>query len=106
MKTSLWVVMLLIVAWLSFLIGYAVSSHTGYKHRVAETPAGVGGYGAPAGGYGAPSGGYGAPAAGGYGAPAAGGYGAPAAGGYGAPAVSPAPAGPPGVPTYEVSPGE
>ncbi|GAB4419414.1 MAG: hypothetical protein OHK0032_15300 [Thermodesulfovibrionales bacterium] len=76
MKNSLWVIIVIVAAFLGFLIGYSVSSYTGYKS--------VGmGAGAPA------AGGYGAPTAGGYGSPA----GAPAAGGYGAPAPA-APAAP------------
>jgi len=65
MKNSLWVIIVIVAAFLGFLIGYSVSSYTGYKKV---------GMGA------------GAPAAGGYGAPG----GAPAAGGYGAPGGAPA----------------
>ncbi len=57
-KSSLWVVIVVITAWIAFLFGYAVSSHTGG----AKTGAG----GAPAA-ESAGAGGYGAPAAGGYG---------------------------------------
>jgi len=73
MKNSLWVIIVIVAAFLGFLIGYSVSSYTGYK-KVGM------GAGAPA------AGGYGAPAGGGYGAPG----GAPAAGGYGAPGGAPA----------------
>ncbi len=65
MKNSLWVIIVIVAAFLGFLIGYSVSSYTGYK-RVGM--------------------GAGAPAAGGYGAPG----GTPSAGGYGAPAGVPA----------------
>jgi hypothetical protein len=64
-KTSLWIVVVVAAAWIGFLMGYAVSSHTGGKQVVAGKPAGAG----------ADAGGYGAADAGGYGAPAAGGYG-------------------------------
>ena len=60
MKSSLWVVILIVGVWLGFLFGYAVSSHTGPSQRAvaveAEAQAGAGGYGgsggASAGGYG------------------------------------------------------
>ena len=50
MKTSLWVVIVVVAVWLGFLFGYAVSSHTGGAKQVhGETPAaesaGAGGYG-------------------------------------------------------------
>lgn len=77
MKTRLWIVLLVVVAWTSFLIGYSVSALTGTKGSAGGAAAG-GGYGVAAGGSGAGAGGYGAPA-GGSGA-GAGGYGAPAAG--------------------------
>lgn len=49
-KTSLWIVVIVTVAWIGFLMGYAVSSHTGGAKQVAAgTPAaesaGAGGYG-------------------------------------------------------------
>jgi len=49
-KTSLWIILLLTVAWIGFLMGYAVSSHTGgAKTPVDGAPAaesaGAGGYG-------------------------------------------------------------
>ncbi len=88
MKTSLAIIVCVVVVILGFLTVYS------QQHDMvaqAQGQAAGGGYGAApaAGGYGAApaAGGYGAPAAGGYGAPAAGGYGAPAAGGYGAPAA-------------------
>ncbi|OGK85360.1 MAG: hypothetical protein A2X52_03025 [Candidatus Rokubacteria bacterium GWC2_70_16] len=91
MSTSLWIVMVIVVAWTSFLIGYGVSALTAVKQQPAAevsapgggygaaregAPAAAGGYGeaksrgkSPAGGYGearpgsrAPAGGYGAPA--------------------------------------------
>lgn len=55
-RASLWIVVGVAAVWVSFLIGYAVSSHTGGS--LAEGPkAAAGGYGkvpekAPAGGYG------------------------------------------------------
>ncbi len=82
MKTSLAIIVCVVVVILGFLTVYSQQ-----HDMVAQTQgqSAGGGYGAApaAGGYGA------APAAGGYGAaPAAGGYGAaPAAGGYGAPAA-------------------
>ncbi len=88
MKSSLWVILLVLVSIVSFIIGYSLapteldvvrhSTKTSFQdHEKGKYgPEGSGGYGSPAaGGYGAPIGGYGAPA-GGYGAPA-GGYGAP-----------------------------
>jgi len=87
MKASLWIIIIILVAILSFLVGYGLAPR---EINIAGVPAGgitpgygggAGGYGAPAGGYGSPAGGYGVPA-GGYGAPA-GGYGAPPSGGYG-----------------------
>ena len=56
-KTSLWIVIVVTGAWIGFLFGYAVSSHTGVKPASAEKAA-AGGYGrvpakgAAAGGYG------------------------------------------------------
>ena len=70
MKTRLWIVLLIVVAWTGFLIGYSVSALTGVKPPAAEvkgaggdagaaeeSEAGAGGYGAGrpkagAGGYG------------------------------------------------------
>jgi hypothetical protein len=49
MRTSLWIVIVVVGLWLGFLFGYAVSSHTGGKGVAAssaEVPA------ASAGGYG------------------------------------------------------
>lgn len=82
MKTRLWIVLLVVVAWTSFLIGYSVSALTGTKRSAGGVTATGGGYGAASGGAGAAAGGYGAPA-GGSGA-GAGGYGAPAGRGSGA----------------------
>ncbi len=64
MKTGLWIVLLVAVAWTSFLIGYGVSALTGVKRPTVEVTATGGGYGAAAGGSGAAAGGYGAPAGG------------------------------------------
>ncbi len=49
-KTYLWIVLIVTAAWIGFMMGYAVSSHTGGAKPVAEgTPAtesaGAGGYG-------------------------------------------------------------
>ena len=61
-RNSLWIVLLVAAAWIGFLLGYAVSSHTGAKSVAATAPA--------AGGYGQPSGAETkAPAAGAYGQP-------------------------------------
>lgn len=72
-KTSLWIVVVVVAAWIGFMLGYSMSVHTGAKPAQAGTPA------AASGGYGgakpAASGGYGG------GNPAAGAK--PAAGGYG-----------------------
>ncbi len=89
MKSSLWIILLILVAIVSFLIGYSLAPTdvSVVRHgAVGQKPASAGGgYGGSGGGYGASSGGYGAPT-GGYGAPT-GGYGAPT-GGYGAPTGS------------------
>lgn len=49
MRTSLWVVMVVVAMWLGFLFGYAVSSHSGTKGAAAPSAeaseAGAGGYG-------------------------------------------------------------
>lgn len=49
-KTSLWMVVIVATAWIGFLTGYAVSSHSGGAKPVAEgapaaESAGAGGYG-------------------------------------------------------------
>jgi len=49
-KTSLWIVVVVTATWIGFLMGYAVSSHSGGAKQVAGgTPAaesaGAGGYG-------------------------------------------------------------
>lgn len=67
-KTSLWIVVVVVAAWISFMLGYSLSASTGAKPAQAGAPA-------------VASGGYGGsvkPAAGGYGGgakPATGGYG-------------------------------
>ena len=43
-RNSLWIVVVVAVAWIGFLLGYAVSSHTGAKPASAQAPA-AGGYG-------------------------------------------------------------
>ncbi len=79
MKSGLWFVFVVVALFIGFLLGYSVSSYTGYKKVAGYVEeVGAGGYGGEeAGGYGGGAGGYGA-GAGGYGA-GAGGYGA---GGY------------------------
>lgn len=49
-RTSLWIVMMVTAAWIGFLMGYSVSSHTGGAKPAADRPqaaesAGAGGYG-------------------------------------------------------------
>jgi len=49
-KTSLWIVLIVTAAWIGFLMGYAVSSHSGGAKPVAgeaaaAESAGAGGYG-------------------------------------------------------------
>ncbi len=61
-KTSLWIVVVVVAAWIGFMLGYSVSAHTGAKPAQAGAPA------AASGGYGGTK-----PATGGK--PAAGGYG-------------------------------
>lgn len=51
MRTSLWSVIVVVAAWIGFLLGYAASSHSGLKGRGAETPAAEAAR-PPAGGYG------------------------------------------------------
>lgn len=51
MRTSLWSVIVVVAAWIGFLLGYAVSSHSGAKGRGADRPAAEAA-GPPAGGYG------------------------------------------------------
>jgi hypothetical protein len=58
MKNSLWLIIVIVVGFTGFLIGYSVSSYTGYQ-TVDKGYAG----GAEAGGYGGEAGGYGAEAA-------------------------------------------
>jgi tetrahydromethanopterin S-methyltransferase subunit D len=60
MKTSLWIVLLVAVAWASFLIGYSVSALTGGTPPATAVTAGSGGYGATREGPAAGAGGYGA----------------------------------------------
>src|SRR3972149_2525908 len=48
MKTRLWIVLLIVVAWTSFLIGYSVSALTGVKPPAAEVK-GAGGHARAAG---------------------------------------------------------
>jgi hypothetical protein len=48
-KTNLWIVLIVTAAWIGFLMGYAVSSHTGGNQATVGAPAaesaGAGGYG-------------------------------------------------------------
>ena len=49
-KTSLWIVVVVAASWIGFLMGYAVSSHTGGAKTTAgaeraPVSAGAGGYG-------------------------------------------------------------
>lgn len=50
-KTSLWIIVVIAAAWIGFLLGYAMSAHTGAKTLAGETPAAES-TGASAGGYG------------------------------------------------------
>ena len=45
MKTSLWIVLLVVVAWVAFLIGYSVSALTGMQTSGRPAPAIAAGYG-------------------------------------------------------------
>lgn len=49
MRTSLWMVIIVVGLWLGFLFGYAVSSHSGIKGAAAPSAeaseASAGGYG-------------------------------------------------------------
>lgn len=48
MRTSLWMVIIVVAVWLGFLFGYAVSSHSGSKGAPAaavEAAPSAGGYG-------------------------------------------------------------
>ena len=72
-KSSLWIVVVVVAAWIGFMLGYSMSVHTGAKPAQAGAPAAAsGGYGgakpAASGGYGGGNPATGAkPAAGGYG---------------------------------------
>jgi hypothetical protein len=61
MKSSLWVVIVVVALFTGFLIGYSVSSYTGIQ-KVGQGLSGgteAGGYGEETGGYGEEAGGYG-----------------------------------------------
>ncbi|MEE8429716.1 MAG: hypothetical protein V3S16_00525 [Candidatus Desulfatibia sp.] len=61
MKSSLWVVIVVVALFTGFLIGYSVSSYTGFQ-KIGQGLSGgteAGGYGGETGGYGADTGGYG-----------------------------------------------
>ncbi len=65
MKSSLWVVIVVVALFTGFLIGYSVSSYTG-SQKVGQGLSGgteAGGYGEETGGYGEEAGGYGTEAA-------------------------------------------
>lgn len=66
MKSSLWVVIVVVVLFTGFLIGYSVSSYTGIQNVGKGLSGGTeaGGYGEETGGYGADTGGYGSEAEG------------------------------------------
>ena len=55
-KSSLWIVVVVAASWIGFLMGYAMSAHTGGAKTVAGAEAGAGAEHAPvsagAGGYG------------------------------------------------------
>lgn len=51
-KSSLWIVIVVAAAWIGFLMGYAVSSHTGGAKPVAGAAAEHAPVSAGAGGYG------------------------------------------------------
>ena len=56
MKTSFWIVLLVVVAWVAFLIGYSVSALTGMQgSSTPSAPSLAGGYGAPRGAQASPS---------------------------------------------------
>lgn len=48
-KTALWIILIVTSTWIGFMMGYAVSSHTGGKQLAERAPAsesaGAGGYG-------------------------------------------------------------
>lgn len=61
MKSSIWVVIVIVALFTGFLIGYSVSSYTGIQ-KIGKGLSGgteAGGYGEETGGYGADTGGYG-----------------------------------------------
>lgn len=51
-KSSLWIVIVVAAAWIGFLLGYAVSAHTGGAQAVAGAEAEQAPVSAGAGGYG------------------------------------------------------
>jgi hypothetical protein len=82
MKSGVWVMIMIVVAALSFLIGYSLAPRYEAPGKVSTSGSAPGGSG---GGYGSDqeSGGYGSEDSGGYGAEDSGGYGAEDSGGYG-----------------------
>lgn len=46
-RTSLWIVVAVAAAWIGFMLGYAVSAHTGVKPAAAAQAPAAGGYGCP-----------------------------------------------------------
>jgi len=60
-KSSLWIVVVVVAAWIGFMLGYTLSANTGTKPAQAGMPA------AASGGYGGGAATAAKPAAGGYG---------------------------------------
>lgn len=58
-KTSLWIVVVVAAAWIGFMLGYSMATHTGTKPAPMAAPASGGYGGVPAGQKPAASGGYG-----------------------------------------------
>ena len=52
MRTNMWTVIVVVVAWIGFLLGYALSSHSGSKGHAVDAPAVKATAGPSAGGYG------------------------------------------------------
>lgn len=52
MRSSLWGVIVVVVAWVGFLLGYALASHSGMKAQGDSAPAAEASAAPSAGGYG------------------------------------------------------